>query len=139
MTPQHLCRPYYLVHPSPWCLCPHCHRRQFPLALHRPPLLLRRLLHSHVRPLSSCLCRCAPLHRCTLTVAPQALVLLPTAPMPVPKGAVDIAPVVNQHSMTTRAKHGFGVPAVYHAASLSPVPKTSRSVHRSKVARRDDG
>jgi hypothetical protein len=34
--------------------------------------------------------------------------------------------VTNQHSMATRAKHGFRVPAQFHAAHLSPVPKTYR-------------
>jgi len=29
--------------------------------------------------------------------------------------------------MTTRAKTGFRIPSVYHAAPLSPVPKTYRS------------
>jgi len=35
--------------------------------------------------------------------------------------------VVNQHGMTTRAKSGFRQPALHHAASLSPIPKTFRS------------
>ena len=37
--------------------------------------------------------------------------------MPVP-------PVVNQHGMTTRAKSGFRQPVLFHAAPLSPIPKT---------------
>jgi hypothetical protein len=47
-------------------------------------------------------------------------------PAPLPKGAVAIQPVTNQHSMATHAKHGFRVPAQFHAAQLSPVPKTYR-------------
>jgi len=33
---------------------------------------------------------------------------------------------VNRHHMTTRAKDGFHVPSLFHAAPLSPVPKTFR-------------
>nr|CAB3464295.1 unnamed protein product [Digitaria exilis] len=46
------------------------------------------------------------------------------APVPLPKGTVPVPPVANQHDMTTRAKRGFRVPVLYHAAPLSPVPKT---------------
>jgi len=35
--------------------------------------------------------------------------------------------VTNQHPMTTRAKSGFRVLTLFHAAPLSPVPKTFRS------------
>ena len=62
----------------------------------------------------------------------------PTAPAPVesadapapslPKGAVAVPErPSNQHSMVTRAKHGFRVPSVFHASVLSPIPKTFRS------------
>jgi len=40
---------------------------------------------------------------------------------------VHIPPVVNQHGMTTRAKVGFRLPALYTAALMSPVLKTFRS------------
>jgi len=49
------------------------------------------------------------------------------APAPLPKGAVPVPPVVNQHSMVTRAKQGFRQPTLYHAAPLSPIPKIFRS------------
>lgn len=47
-----------------------------------------------------------------------------------PACAIPILPVQNQHSMTmtTGAKHGFRVLALYHAAPLSPVPRTYRAV-----------
>ena len=32
--------------------------------------------------------------------------------------------MVNQHGMTTRAKSGFHQPVLFHAAPLSPIPKT---------------
>jgi len=35
--------------------------------------------------------------------------------------------VSNQHAMSTRAKIGFWVPALYHVTLLSTVPKTYRS------------
>jgi hypothetical protein len=38
-----------------------------------------------------------------------------------------VSPVVNQHDMTTRAKAGYRLPALYHASPLSPIPKTLRS------------
>jgi hypothetical protein len=49
-------------------------------------------------------------------------------PAPLPKGAVAMPPVANQHGMATCAKSGFRMPAVLHAASLSLVSKTYRSV-----------
>jgi len=54
----------------------------------------------------------------------------PVAPArdpPLPKGAVAVPLVSNQHAMSTRAKIGFWVPAFYHAALLFAVPKTYRS------------
>jgi len=51
----------------------------------------------------------------------------PIAPAPLSKGAVVVPPVVNQHSMTTRAKQGYRIPSLYHAAPLSPILKTFRS------------
>jgi len=62
----------------------------------------------------------------------------PTAPAPVesadapapslPKGAVAVPErPSNQHSMVTRAKHGFRVPSVFHAFVLNPIPKSFRS------------
>jgi hypothetical protein len=68
---------------------------------------------------------------------PTDLVLSPTAsspapalpspsPAPLPKGVVDVQQVTNQHLMATRAKRGFRVPALFHAAQLSLVPKTYR-------------
>jgi len=35
--------------------------------------------------------------------------------------------VTNQHGMVTRAKRGIRLPALYHAASLSPIPRTYRA------------
>jgi hypothetical protein len=59
--------------------------------------------------------------------APSLAPALPSPPpAPLPKGAVAIQPVTNQHSMATRAKCGFRVLAQFHAAQLSPVPKTYR-------------
>lgn len=50
------------------------------------------------------------------------------APSPLPKGAVPIPPVVNQHVMATRGKHDFRQPAALHASTpLSPIPKTYRA------------
>jgi hypothetical protein len=46
------------------------------------------------------------------------------APAPLPTGTVVVPPVVNQHPMATREKHGFRVPALFTATSLSLVPKT---------------
>ena len=43
-----------------------------------------------------------------------------------PPGAVAASPVINHHRMVTRAKAGFRVPALFHAAPLSPIPKTFR-------------
>ena len=57
---------------------------------------------------------------------PPAASAAPAAPVPLPRGAVAVAPTVNQHHMTTRAKDGFRVPSLFHAAPLSPVPKTFR-------------
>jgi len=51
-----------------------------------------------------------------------------TASPTLPKGAVPIQPVVNQHEMVTRGKHGFRQPAAFHASTpLSPIPKTYRT------------
>ncbi|KAG8076100.1 hypothetical protein GUJ93_ZPchr0006g44468 [Zizania palustris] len=51
-----------------------------------------------------------------------------TAGPPLPKGAVPVAPVVNSHSMTTRGKHGFRQPSLFHASTTpSPIPNTYRS------------
>jgi hypothetical protein len=59
--------------------------------------------------------------------APSPVPALPSPPLaPLPKGAIAIQPVTNQHSMTTRAKRGFHVSAQFHAAQLSLVPKTYR-------------
>uniref|UniRef100_C6JRK6 Reverse transcriptase Ty1/copia-type domain-containing protein n=1 Tax=Sorghum bicolor TaxID=4558 RepID=C6JRK6_SORBI len=52
------------------------------------------------------------------TAAPAALL---------PKGAVPVPPVANQHPMSTRSKSGYKMPALYHAVPLSPVPNTFRS------------
>src|SRR6185295_12833571 len=57
---------------------------------------------------------------------PPTAPVAPAAPAPVPRGAIAVPPTVNQHSMTTRAKDGFRIPSLYHAAPLSPVPKTFR-------------
>jgi len=58
---------------------------------------------------------------------PAASSSVPAAAAPLPKGAVAVPPVANQHSMGTRSKSGFRMPAAYHAVPLSPVPKTFRS------------
>lgn len=44
-----------------------------------------------------------------------------------PKGAVVVPPVVNQHRMTTRAKLGFRLPALFHTALSSLIPKSFHS------------
>jgi hypothetical protein len=41
-----------------------------------------------------------------------------------PPRAVAVSPVLNHHRMVTRAKAGFRVPALFHVAPLSPIPKT---------------
>jgi hypothetical protein len=46
------------------------------------------------------------------------------APASLPTGTIAVPPVVNQHPMTTRGKHGFRVPALFTATSLSSVLKT---------------
>jgi hypothetical protein len=38
-----------------------------------------------------------------------------------------IPSVVNQHSMTTGAKRDIHLPAIYHVAPLSLIPKTYRT------------
>jgi hypothetical protein len=48
------------------------------------------------------------------------------ASAPLPSGTVAVPPVVSLHPMTTRAKHGFRVPALFTVTSLSPVPKMYR-------------
>jgi hypothetical protein len=50
----------------------------------------------------------------------------PPAPL-LPKGAISVPPVTNQHSMAKRAKSGFRVPAAFPVVPLSSVPKTFRS------------
>ena len=63
--------------------------------------------------------------------APAASAAAPAAPAGtaalLPKGAVAVPPVANQHSMGTRSKSGYRMPAIYHAVPLSPMPKTFRS------------
>ena len=88
--------------------------------------------------------RSAPAPTADATPSPQAPaattpVAAPAAPTPVvasspsaaasqlPPGAVPVPPVVNHHRMTTRAKLGFRQPALFHAAQLSPVPRTYRA------------
>ena len=56
--------------------------------------------------------------------APAAPSPAPTEAAPLPKGAVPVPLVANQHSMGTRSKSGFRMPAAYHVVPLSPVPKT---------------
>ena len=55
----------------------------------------------------------------------------PPQPLPgagtAPPGAVVVPPPSNQHAMQTRAKSGFRMPALYHVAPLSAIPKTYRS------------
>lgn len=46
-------------------------------------------------------------------------------PAPLPRVAVAVQLVTNQHSMVTRAKQGFRVPALFHATPLSPCPRPS--------------
>ena len=50
-----------------------------------------------------------------------------TLAAPLPRGAVRVNPVTNQHGMVTRAKRGIRLPALYHAAPLSPIPRTYRA------------
>jgi hypothetical protein len=50
-----------------------------------------------------------------------------TGTPPLPKRAVPVVPVINEHRMVTRAKPGFRQPALFTAAPLSPVPKTFRN------------
>lgn len=65
--------------------------------------------------------------------APAAPATIPAGTVPaatVPAGtagAVPTPPVTNQHAMTTRAKAGYRIPAVYHTSPLSPLPKTFRN------------
>jgi len=61
--------------------------------------------------------------RAPATRLPPLVPLLVHRPCP---RAWCLSPVVNQHPMTTRAKQGFWQPALYHAAPLSPIPKTFR-------------
>jgi len=58
---------------------------------------------------------------------PAGVTSTPPTAAPLPRGAVPVLPVTNQHPVTTRAKRGIRLPAVYHAAPLSPLPKTFRS------------
>jgi len=51
----------------------------------------------------------------------------PVTAAPLPKGAVPVHPVSNQHAMGSRSKSSFRMPAAYHTGSLSPVPKTFHS------------
>jgi hypothetical protein len=51
----------------------------------------------------------------------------PSGPLPLPKGVVPVSLVINQHGMTTRAKAGYHLPALYHASPPSPVQKTFHS------------
>ena len=57
--------------------------------------------------------------------APAPVTATPAAPLP--RGAVRVNPVTNQHAMVTRAKRGIRLPALYHAAPLSPIPRTYRA------------
>lgn len=41
-----------------------------------------------------------------------------------PKFAVSVQPITNNHDMTTRAKAGHRFPSVYNSTTLSPVPRT---------------
>jgi hypothetical protein len=59
--------------------------------------------------------------------APAAPAPTSVAAAPLPKGAVAVPPVANQHPMGTRSKSGFRMPTAYHVVPLSPVPKTFRS------------
>ena len=58
--------------------------------------------------------------------SPGAAPPAPTSTAPLPKDAQQVPPVVNQHRMTTRAKAGYRMPALFQATSLTPVPKTFR-------------
>ncbi|WVZ79627.1 hypothetical protein U9M48_027185, partial [Paspalum notatum var. saurae] len=80
-----------------------------------PNVYVRRAVHGPIRSRA----RHSPVH--VPVHAPG-----PVGP-PLPKGAVPIAPVVNQHQMSTRGKLGFRQPALFHATSLSPVPRTYRA------------
>jgi hypothetical protein len=112
----------------------------------RPPELQRpchtRLLASlrphHARPLESlrsCHARPqapAPSTASGALAAPGQFRLtrrLPPAPAvpSLPKGAVPITPVVNQHSMATRGTSGFRQPTTLHVVTVSPIPKMYRS------------
>jgi hypothetical protein len=42
-----------------------------------------------------------------------------------------VPPVVNQHHLTTRAKLGHRMPALYHTVSLSPIPKSLSPIPKS--------
>jgi hypothetical protein len=57
----------------------------------------------------------------TLTVATPLPTPAVAPAAPLPHGAVPVAPVVNQHRMVTRAKHGLRFPAAYVAGSISPI------------------
>lgn len=62
--------------------------------------------------------------------SPAGSPVLPSAPVAstsASPGAVPVPPMSNQHNMATRAKSGFRVPSIYHAAPLSPVPRSYRA------------
>jgi hypothetical protein len=63
----------------------------------------------------------APSPAASTAPAPDTLAASSTpAPAAVlPKGAVAVPPVVNQHAMGTRSKSGYQMPAAYHVAPLS--------------------
>jgi hypothetical protein len=60
-------------------------------------------------------------------VTPAPVAPTPAAPHLLPKGAVAVPLVTNQHAMDTRSKSGYRMRAAFHAAPLSPVPKSFRS------------
>jgi hypothetical protein len=78
-----------------------------------PPLRLERVITQHYS------------HKPRPPPAPVAPT--PAAPPLLPKGVVVVPLVTNQHAMDMRSKSGYRMRATFHAAPLSPVPKTFRS------------
>jgi hypothetical protein len=136
LLPRHARPPRVLPrHERPWsCLTPYVMAR---LPLHRP----RALQHPSRRPAGhhpdSLLSGRLATSRTSTSVdhvsrwRPPRPLLLHRSPPPsaasLPKGAIAVPPVTNQHSMGTRSKSGYRMPSIYHAMPLSPVPKTFRS------------
>jgi hypothetical protein len=93
-----------------------CTSRGCPPRAHHPP---------HLHAPNTCSSSCA---RCCCSSTGRRCCACTDRPLFQPcRRAPCLFPLVNQHGMTTRAKHGFRQPALLHTVLLSPVPKTLRS------------